>query len=132
MTQQEGKNDIIADENTPLRSAAGVAVAKAAVRDVRTVINKYIVVIFPSAGPRFFFPLCSIAVVFFTSPSQFSSFSFFAPRFVTVLIVSTTEPQPQHHHQEISPSFCCRSADSAHCTCCCCYYRTSCGRFQQQ
>ena len=55
MTQQEGKNDIIADENTPLRSAAGVAVAKAAVRDVRTVINKYIVVIFPSAGPRFIF-----------------------------------------------------------------------------
>ena len=38
MTQQEGKNDIIADENTPfIRSAAGVAAfAKAAVRDVRT------------------------------------------------------------------------------------------------
>ena len=43
-TQQERKNDSIADENTPFRSAAGVAVAKAAVRDVRTVINKYIVV----------------------------------------------------------------------------------------
>ena len=38
MTQQEGENDTIADENTPFRSAAGVAVAKAAVRDVGIII----------------------------------------------------------------------------------------------
>ena len=78
-TQQEGKNDIIADENTPF--------AKAAVRDVRTIII-YIVVTFPSAGcPRpvgrpfynifiLFFPLRSIAVVLFCLTV---SFFFFCP-----------------------------------------------------
>ena len=71
----------------------------------------------------------SPSVFSFTSPSHFS---FFVPRFVTVLIVSTTEPQPQHHHQEILPSLCRLSADSARCTCCCCCFRTSCGRLQQQ
>ena len=79
MTQQEGKNDIIADENTPLRSAAGVAVAKAAVRDVRTVINKYIVVIFPSAGPRFFSPSVPLP-------------SFFLPRRLNFLLFLSLPP----------------------------------------
>ena len=79
--QQEGKNDSIADENTPFRSAAGVAIAKAAVRDVRTIIiHRSSVLLFLS----FFFPLRSIAVVLFclNRPSQFSYFSFFVRRLV--------------------------------------------------
>ena len=123
-TQQEGKNDIIADENTPF--------AKAAVRDVRTIII-YIVVTFPSAGcPRpvgrpfynifiLFFPLRSIAVVLFCLTVSFFFFcpplrygitcidntpiqKYSRPPVVTLLLLSTLAVAIVHHADVFSSS----------------------------
>ena len=76
--QQEGKNDSIADENTPFRSAAGVAIAKAAVRDVRTIIiQRWSVLLFlsfffppPFHRRRSFLPQPSVSIFFFCPPSR--------------------------------------------------------------